>query len=76
MFYAAVDIHKRTFQAAVLDADTGETSERRFAATRDELNDSAMPLQGKLVAAAIEATDGLALGVARAEHARLRRPPG
>jgi hypothetical protein len=35
MLYAAIDIHKRTFQAAVLDADSGETSECRFAATRD-----------------------------------------
>jgi hypothetical protein len=56
MLYAAIDIHKRTFQAAVLDAENGETSERRFAATREELNDWAMPLQGKLTAVAIEAT--------------------
>jgi transposase len=58
MLYAAIDIHKRTFHAAVLDADSGETFERRFAATREEVNDWAMPLQGKLAAVAIEATTG------------------
>jgi hypothetical protein len=39
MLYAAIDIHKRTFHGAVLDAEAGETSERRFGATREELND-------------------------------------
>ena len=58
MLYAAIDIHKRTFHAAVLDVETGETSERRFDATREELNDWAMPLQGTLAAVAIEATNG------------------
>jgi hypothetical protein len=54
MLYAAIDIHKRTFQAAVLDVETGETVERRFGATREELSDWAMPLQGTLAAVAIE----------------------
>ena len=58
MLYAAIDIHKRTFHAAVLDVETGETVERRFGATREELNDWAMPLQGGLAAVAIEATTG------------------
>jgi transposase len=58
MLYAAIDIHKRKFQAAVLDVETGETVERRFGATREELSDWAMPLQGKLAAVAIEATNG------------------
>jgi transposase len=58
MLYAAIDIHKRTFHAAVLDVDTGETSERRVGATREELNDWAMPLRGKVAAVAIEATTG------------------
>ena len=48
----------RTFHAAVLDVETGETGERRFAATREELNDWAMPLQGRLAAVAIESTTG------------------
>jgi hypothetical protein len=39
MLYAAIDIHKRTFHAAVLDVESGETVERRFDATREELND-------------------------------------
>jgi hypothetical protein len=58
MLYAAIDIRKRTFHAAVLDVETGETAERRFAATREELNNWTMPLQGKLAAVAIEATCG------------------
>src|SRR5258707_15614457 len=58
MLYAAIDIHKRMFQAAVLDVETGETVERRFGATREELSDWAMPLQGTLAAVAIEATNG------------------
>jgi transposase len=58
MLYAAIDIHKRSFHAAVLDADSGEISERRFAATREELNDWAMALTGRVAAVAIEATTG------------------
>jgi transposase len=58
MLYGAIDIHKRTFHAAVLDVDSGETSERRFGATREDLKDWAMPLQGTLAAVAIEATNG------------------
>jgi transposase len=58
MLYAAIDIHRRMFQAAVLNVESGERSERRFAATREELNDWAMPLQGRLAAVAIEATTG------------------
>jgi transposase len=58
VLYTAVDVHKRTFQAAVLGVETGETVERRFGVTREELNDWAMPLQGRLAAVAIEATTG------------------
>jgi hypothetical protein len=43
MLYAAIDIHKRTFQAAVLDPDSGELSEQRFAGTREELDHWATP---------------------------------
>jgi transposase len=46
------------FQAAVLDVESGETVERRFGATREELSDWAMPLQRRLAAVAIEATNG------------------
>jgi hypothetical protein len=35
MVYAAIDIHKRAFQAAVLDPDTGEVVEERFSADRE-----------------------------------------
>jgi hypothetical protein len=37
MLYAAIDIHKRVFQAAVLDPASGEIAEARFPATRDAL---------------------------------------
>ena len=37
MLYAAIDIHKHAFQAAVLDSESGEVVEERFAADRDSL---------------------------------------
>jgi hypothetical protein len=36
MLYAAIDIRKRTFPAAVSDVETGEMSEHRFGATRED----------------------------------------
>jgi hypothetical protein len=35
MVYAAIDIHKRVFQTAVLDAKTGELVQERLPATRE-----------------------------------------
>ncbi len=58
MLYAGIDIHKQVFQAAVLDPETGELRESRFAATREKLDDWAMQWQGRLAAVAIEATTG------------------
>src|SRR5919204_4727547 len=58
MLYAAIDIHKAVFQAVVLDPETGELRERRFAATREELADWAMEWRGRLAAVAVEATTG------------------
>jgi Transposase len=58
MLYAALDIHKHTFHAAVLDAETGEVAEKRFASTREELNDWASDWQGRLAAVGLEATNG------------------
>jgi transposase len=58
MLYAAIDIHKQRFQAAVLDPESGELCEERFDAGREQLNNWAMPLQGKVEAVAIEATTG------------------
>ncbi len=58
MLYGAIDIHKAVFQAAVLDPESGELSERRFAATREGLGDWANEWRGKLAAVAIEATTG------------------
>src|SRR5438128_5874852 len=58
MLYAGIDIHKAVFQAVVLDPETGELRERRFAPRREELADWAMEWQGRLAAVAIEATTG------------------
>jgi len=58
MLYAAIDIHKRVCQAAVLDPASGEIAEARFPATRDALHEWAMPLQGTVAAVAVEATCG------------------
>ena len=37
MLYAAIDIQKHAFQAAVLDPESGEVVEERFAADRESL---------------------------------------
>jgi transposase len=58
MVYAALDIHKRIFQAAVLDADAGELVQERLPACREALNDWATRWQDKLGAVALEATTG------------------
>src|SRR5262249_9531068 len=58
MLYAGIDIHKRVFQAAVLDPETGELTESRFQPTREELGEWAIKWSGKLQAIAIEATTG------------------
>jgi transposase len=56
--YAAIDIHKHVFQAAVVDSESGEVTEARFAATREKLEDWAMRWQGRVEAVAVEATTG------------------
>ena len=58
MVYAAIDIHKSVFQAAVLESESGELTDARFPATREELRHWAMPLRGRATAVAIEATTG------------------
>jgi transposase len=58
MLYAAIDIHKHVFQAAVLDPASGEIAEARFPASREALAEWASAWEGKLVAVAIEATCG------------------
>jgi transposase len=58
MLYAAIDIHKSVFQAAELDAATGELAEQRFAATREALADWAMARRGRVRVVAVEATTG------------------
>src|SRR6266540_3379962 len=58
MLYAAIDIHKHAFQAAVLDAGSGEVVEDRFAADRESLARWAEPWRGRVAAVAIEATTG------------------
>lgn len=68
MVYAALDIHKGVFQAAVLAAESGEVEEERLAATRAALDDWAMRWQGRLVAVAVEATTGWRWVVARLQR--------
>src|SRR6266480_6647294 len=58
MLYAAIDIHKHAFQAAVLDPDDGEVVEARFSADRESLGRWAEEWQGRVLAVAIEATNG------------------
>jgi transposase len=58
MLYAAIDIHKRIFQTAVLDAETGEVVQERVVATREALDEWAQRWQSKLEAVALEATTG------------------
>src|SRR5712692_5466180 len=56
MLYAAIDIHKHAFQAAVLDPETGEVVEKRVSADRDSLARCAEEWRGRVGAVAIEAT--------------------
>ena len=58
MLYAAIDIHKHAFQAAVLDPESGEVVEERFSADRASLARWAEEWHGRVVAVAIEATTG------------------
>src|SRR5437867_3735586 len=58
MLYAAIDIHKHAFQAAVLDADSGQVVEERFSADRESLARWAEPWRGRVGVVAIEATTG------------------
>src|SRR2546428_6935423 len=58
MLYAAIDIHKHAFQAAVLDPDSGDVVEERFSADRESLARWAEQWQGRAQAVAIEATTG------------------
>src|SRR3989442_11093664 len=58
MLYAAIDIHKHAFQAAVLDPDSGQVVEERFSADRESLDRWAERWRGRVGAVAIEATTG------------------
>src|SRR6266496_6726173 len=58
MVFAAIDIHKHAFQAAVLDPGSGEVVEERFSADRESLGRWAEQWQGRVEAVAIEATSG------------------
>ncbi len=58
MLYAAIDIHKHAFQAAVLDPESGQVVEQRFAADRESVARWAERWRGRVAAVAIEATTG------------------
>jgi transposase len=55
---AAIDIHKTVFQAAVLEAQTGEVINTRFPASREPLRAWAERWRGLVGVVAIEATTG------------------
>jgi hypothetical protein len=52
MLYAAIDIHKHAFQAAVFDSGTGEVVGRRFSADRGSLGGWAEEWRGRVEAVA------------------------
>src|SRR5260370_23125699 len=58
MLYAAIDIHKHAFQAAVVDPESGQVVEERFSADRESLARWAEPWRGRVGVVAIEATTG------------------
>jgi transposase len=58
MLYAGIDIHKKVFQAVVLDPDSGELSESRFEPSPERLGKWTREWEGKLAGVAIEATTG------------------
>src|SRR5215218_2548806 len=58
VLYAAIDIHKHAFQAAVLDPETGEVAEERFSADRESVARWAQQWRGRVATVAIEATTG------------------
>lgn len=58
MLYAAIDIHKHVFQAAAVDRVSGEVVDSRSPATREALAGWAEEWDGRLAAAAIQATCG------------------
>jgi transposase len=58
VLFAAIDIHKHAFQAAVLDPDSGQVVEERFSADWESLARWAEPWRGRVGVVAIEATTG------------------
>lgn len=58
MMVAALDIHKHVLQVVVLDPETGEVEQERFAAAPAALDDWAMRRQASVAVIAIEATTG------------------
>jgi len=58
VLYAAIDIHKHAFQAAVFDPESGEVVEARLSADRDSLARWAEEWRDRVSAVAIEATTG------------------
>jgi transposase len=58
MLFAAIDIHKHAFQAAVLDPESGEVVDKRLSADRECLARWAEEWRGRVGAVAIEATTG------------------
>ena len=75
MLYAAIDIHKRVFQAAVLDPASGEIAEARFPATRGSPPRVGAASAGHGCGGRRRGDLRLAVGLARARRARVGSPP-
>jgi hypothetical protein len=58
MLYAAIDIHKQAFQAAVFDPESGEVVEERFAKRTDARSLLAPPSRGISLIVAAAAPHG------------------
>jgi hypothetical protein len=58
VLYAAIDIHKHAFQAAVLDPESGEAVEEHFSADREGLERWAGEWQQRVAAVAIGLDSG------------------
>ena len=72
MLYAGIDIHKRVFQAVVLDPETDELNESRFEPSRERLEEWAREWREKLGRRPGSAEGGLTVARQRRVRTGLR----
>ena len=75
MLYAAIDIHKQSFQAAVLDPESGEVVEEALLRRSGEPRPLGRSLARPSRSGGDRSHDRLALGLARARRHGLRGAP-